>query len=74
MAFSPPDGQLLATAAGDDTVRLWDPATGECLRTLTGHGPDETSILTSGFWGVTFSPDGWLLATAGYDKTVRVWD
>ena len=36
VAFSP-DGRLLATASRDKTARLWDPATGECLRTLTGH-------------------------------------
>ena len=36
VAFSP-DGRLLATASADKTARLWDPATGERLRTLTGH-------------------------------------
>ncbi len=36
VAFSP-DGRLLATGGEDRTVRLWDPATGEHRRTLTGH-------------------------------------
>src|SRR4029077_11431239 len=36
VAFSS-DGRLLATAGGDSTARLWNPATGEHLRTLTGH-------------------------------------
>ena len=62
VAFSP-DGRLLATAVA---ARLWDPATGDSLRTLTGHaGP----VL-----GVAFSPDGRLLATASGDKTARVWN
>ena len=65
VAFSP-DGRLLATASADGTARLWDPATGEHLRTLTGH--------TSRVCGVAFSPDGRLLATASVDNTARLWD
>ena len=65
VAFSP-DGRLLATASYDGTARLWDPATGDCLRTLTGH--DDT------VYGVAFSPDGRLLATASRDGTARLWD
>jgi WD40 repeat protein len=65
LAFSP-DGRLLATASGDRTARLWDPATGEHRRTLTGHTRD--------LWDVAFSPDGRLLATGGEDGTARLWD
>ena len=32
VAFSP-DGQLIATGSTDATVKVWDPATGDCLRT-----------------------------------------
>jgi DNA-binding beta-propeller fold protein YncE len=65
VAFSP-DGRLLATASTDKTARLWDPATGDCVRTLTGHA--------AGVRGVAFSPDGRLLATASADRTARLWD
>jgi WD40 repeat protein len=65
VAFSS-DGRMLATASRDNTARLWDPATGKRLRTLTGHD--------GGVLGVAFSPDGRLLATASLDNTARLWD
>ena len=57
---------MLATVSRDKTARLWDPATGKRLRTLTGH---DGEVL-----GVAFSPDGRLLATASSDDTARLWD
>ena len=63
VAFSP-DGAFLASA--DKTVRLWEAATGELVRTLTGHGRKVQAV--------AFSPDGTLLASAGHDKTVRLWE
>ena len=65
VAFSP-DGRLLATTGDDNTARIWDPATGEQLRTLAGH--------TWAVTGVAFSRDRRLLATASWDGTVRLWD
>jgi len=49
----------------DKTVRLWDPATGEHRRTLTGHD--------GGVWGWRSARTGGLLASCGDDKTVRLW-
>jgi hypothetical protein len=65
MAFSP-DGWVLASHGKDHTVQLWNPATGQQLRALTGH--------TSHVRSVAFSPDGQVLASGGYDNTVRLWN
>jgi WD40 repeat protein len=63
VAFSP-DGSLVATAGCGRTVKLWDVATGQLLRSL----PHADEVMT-----VAFSPDGTLLASGGYDYEVHLW-
>lgn len=68
-SFSP-DGALLASGGYDEwdnRALLWNPRTGERLRTLIGHakGCNVTHI--------AFSPDGTTLATGSTDGTVKLW-
>lgn len=74
MAFSP-SGHMLAScwyAMGnpstiDNTIRIWEPATGTLIRTLSGVGNSVACI--------AFSPDGRLLASADLpDRTICIWD
>ena len=65
VAFSP-DGQRLASASRDQTVKIWDSATGKELFALKGHAGWVTSV--------AFSPDGQRLASASDDQTVKIWD
>jgi len=62
VAFSP-DGKTLASGSHDNTIKLWDVASGTNTQTLSGHG---------GVYSVAFSPDGKMLASGSYDKTNQV--
>ncbi len=59
-----PDGNTLASASWDHTIRLWTLAGGE-PKILKGH--------TAAVNGIAFSRDGKLLVSAGYDVAVRYW-
>ncbi|WP_116210840.1 WD40 repeat domain-containing serine/threonine protein kinase [Streptomyces olivoreticuli] len=65
LAFAP-DGKTLASGSYDNTVRLWDVATGRTLTTYQGH--------TANVMSLAFSPDGHTLYSGGFDKTLRSWD
>jgi WD40 repeat protein len=60
--------ELLAAACYDQTVRLWDPATGTVLHMLKGHTGWVHALCPVGVQGRE------LLAAACDDQTVRLWD
>jgi eukaryotic-like serine/threonine-protein kinase len=67
VAFSP-DGRWIASGSWepDNTVQLWDAATGEPCKTLPHPGTVRT---------LAFDPDGrWLVSGGGDDDRLRVWD
>ena len=60
------DGKTLAAGIEPNTIDLWDVASGQLLRTLSGH--------TDSVTGVAFSADGKTLVSGSDDNTIKLWD
>jgi WD40 repeat protein/tRNA A-37 threonylcarbamoyl transferase component Bud32 len=66
IAFSPDGKQLASTSFMENTLHLWDVASGREIASLHGH----SEVCTY----VAYSPDGQWLASASLDGTARVWN
>ena len=61
-----PDRRTLASYSKDNSIRLWDAATGKVKAVLTGH--------TQPVSGLAFSPDGKTLASGSLSGIIWLWD
>ena len=60
------DGQRAVSASDDDTLKVWDLASGAELHTLSGH--------TDSVNAVAVTADGQRAVSASDDNTLKVWD
>ena len=60
------DGTRLISASADHTIRIWDVATGDHIRTMRGHEDDVR--------GVRFLQEENRALSASKDQTIRLWD
>jgi|GEM_PF-1844401 len=61
-----PDGKYVVSGSRDNTVRLWELATGQEVRRFMGHADWVSSLAVT--------PDGKYVVSGSKDKTARVWD
>ncbi|KAI9590859.1 WD40-repeat-containing domain protein [Syncephalis fuscata] len=66
LTFAGADDKHLVSGSSDNTLRIWDTETSECLGVLDGH--------TSRVWDVNTSATGQYVVSASSDRSVRIWD
>jgi WD40 repeat protein/tetratricopeptide (TPR) repeat protein len=65
VSFSP-NGQTIASASDDGTIKLWRSSDGKFLKPIGKHSDKVNSV--------SFDPDGKIIASASDDKTVKLWN
>lgn len=60
------DGTCVCSASHDGLIRIWDVATGECLKTIYAAGNPPVSH-------VHYAPNGKYLLAGTLDSTLRLW-
>lgn len=61
-----PDGKKLASASADQTIRVWDPTSGQCLDILRGHRHEVCRL--------ALLPDNQTLVSGSQDGELCLWE
>ncbi len=59
------DAKFLVSGSQDQTIRVWNLATGELVHTLKGHRDSVNAV--------ALSPDAQIIASGSADKTIKLW-
>ena len=62
----PNPGTKIVSGSRDNTIRVWNVDTGDCISTLKGH--------TGNVYSFGFNHDGTKIVSGSADKTIRVWN
>ena len=55
-----------ASAASDNTIKIWDSQSGRCIRTLNGHTRDVTALV--------MIRNTQYMISSSLDETIKIWD
>jgi WD40 repeat protein/serine/threonine protein kinase len=61
------EGKYVLSGSNDSTIRVWDAATGRCVRTLTGHDRTVNCVVGDLY-------NGREVLSGSYDCTLRLWE
>ena len=60
-----PDGRRVVSGSRDNTLKVWDVATGKCVATLECNSSD--------VYCVGVFPDGRRVVSGSHDNTLKLW-